>query len=117
MKTLSAITLDNKRDLVKASVTTNTFKEFIDKPLTMTGIIIYEKDEPDEKTGEVKTVQVSCVKTDDFGFISSISPTVKNSLETIADAFSEEEILSGVPIVIKSKKSNGGRDFYYVDLQ
>ena len=117
MKTLTTITSDNKRDLVKASVTTNTFKDFIDTPLTMTGVIMYEKDEADEKTGEVKTVEVSCVKTDEQGFISSISPTVKNSLETIANAFSEEEILAGVPIVIKSKKSNGGRDFYYVDLQ
>ena len=34
MKTLTTITSDNKRDLVKASVTTNTFKDFIDANLS-----------------------------------------------------------------------------------
>ena len=31
--------------------------------------------------------------------------------------FTEEEIASGIEIVVKSKKSKGGRDFFYLDLK
>jgi hypothetical protein len=41
---------------------------------------------------------------------------VQNSLNLIVGAFSEDEIKEGIQVVVKSKKSNGGRDFLYIDL-
>jgi hypothetical protein len=48
--------------------------------------------------------------------VSSISPTVENSLTLIANSFDADEIKAGIDVVVKSKKSNGGRDFLYIDL-
>jgi pantothenate kinase type III len=111
---------ESKKDLVKGGNTTIMFKDVIGYTLKMTGIIIYEKEEVDTKTGELVKKKVSVVKAikDDKTevFVSSISPTVENSLSLIANSFEEEEIKAGIDVVVKSKKSNGGRDFLYIDL-
>lgn len=107
---------DSKKDLVKAGNTTTMFKDMIGETFKMTGLIIYDKEELNAKTGELENKTVSCVKQDDGEFISTISPTVENSLTLIANSFDEEEIKAGIDVTIKSKKSNGGRDFIYIDL-
>ena len=49
-------------------------------------------------------------------FYTSISPTVLSSTQAIIEAYEKEEILNGIEVIVKSKKSNNGRDFYYIDL-
>jgi len=107
---------ESKRDLVKAGNTTLMFKDCIGDTFKMTGVIIYEKEEVDAKTGECKTKIVSCVKREDGEFISTISPTVENSLSLIVNSYTEEEVKAGLDVIVKTKKSNGGRDFIYIDL-
>ena len=82
---------DSKKDLVKAGNTTTMFKDVIGDPLKMTGLIIYDKEEVDPKTGEIETKTVSAIKLENGEFISSISPTVENSLTLIANSFDEAE--------------------------
>lgn len=107
---------DSKKDLVKAGNTTTMFKDVIGDTITMTGLIIYGKEELDAKTGELETKTVSAIKMSNGEFISSVSPTVENSLTLIANSYDEEEIKAGIEVIVKSKKSNGGRDFLYIDL-
>lgn len=107
---------DSKKDLVKAGNTTTMFKDVIGDSLKMVGLIIYDKEELDTKTGVIETKTVSAIKLENGEFISSISPTVENSLTLIANSYDEAEIKAGVDVEVKSKKSNGGRDFLYIDL-
>lgn len=107
---------EEKKDIVKAMNTTDTMKDVVGEELTINGVIIYEKDEEDEKTGDVKTVTVTAIRTAEGTFYSSISPTVKNSIDAVMEVFTEEEIKAGINIFVKSKTSNGGRDFIYIDL-
>lgn len=112
MKILESIGMD-KRDFVKAGVTTSTVQEFDGENMTITGVVIGEK--PDRETGESR--EVVCLKTSEDEFISGISETVKDSIITIMEAFTPEEFTAGIPIVVKSKNSKGGRKFFYIDLQ
>ena len=92
------------------------FKDIIGETIKIFGILVYKKEEVDDKTGEVKERTVSCIKKEDGEFVSSISPTVQNSLELLNGAYDKEEITAGIEVIVKSKKSNGGRDFLYIDL-
>lgn len=107
---------DSKKDLVKAGNTTTMFKDVVGEPFKMTGLIIYDNEEVDTKTGEVEIKTVSAIKKDDGEFISSISPTVEKSLTLIANSFSEDEIKAGIDVEIKTKQSNSKRDFLFIDL-
>lgn len=115
MNILVNITTD-KKDLVKANNAVLGFKDVIGNPINMTGVVIYEKEELNEKTGELEAKVVSCIKMDDGEFVTSVSPTVRNSLEMITNTYTAEEIAQGVAVMVKSKKSNSGRDFLYLDL-
>lgn len=115
MKVLTNVT-DNKKDLVKAGNSTIMFKDCIGDSFKMTGVIMYEKDEIDPKTGESVTKLVSCVKREDGEFISTISPTVENSLSLIVNCYDPKEIIAGLAVMIKTKKSNSNREFIYIDL-
>ena len=114
MKILTNISTD-KKDLIKAGNSTIMFKDCIGDSFKMTGVIMFEKDELN-KDGESVTKLVSCIKREDGEFISTISPTVENSLSLIVNCYSEKEILAGLDVMIKTKKSNGGREFIYIDL-
>lgn len=115
MKILTNITTD-KKDVVKAAVATMGFKDMIGEPIKMMGVVVYEKDEPNEKTGEVETKTVTAIKLENGEFITSISPTVNNSLDMIIEMYEDEILTTGVDIIIKSKTSNSGRDFLYLDM-
>lgn len=103
-------TTNSKKDIVKAGVATTTFQDCLGEVFKIIGVIIYEK----EEQGETKTV--TAVKRDDGEYVTSISPTILSSVETIRSAFDDEELEEGIEVVIKSKKSKGGRDFLYLDL-
>lgn len=114
MEILKNISAD-KKDIVRAGNAVSGFKDAIGKPITMVGVFLYTKEE-ENKDGVLETKTVSAIKTSDGEFYTSISPTVKNSLQLIADTSETEEIINGIDVVIKSKKSNGGREFLYIDL-
>ena len=103
-------TLEDKKDLVRCNNAVDCVQDFKGKKVKVYGFIIYNKA---DKDGEIKTV--TAIKMAD-GFITSISPTIRDSVETIIAAYDENEICEGIDIVIKSKKSKGGRDFFYLDL-
>lgn len=105
-----------KKDIVRAGVSVATFKDYIGEPVKMVGAVIFEKTEPDEKTGEMVTNTVTAIKLGDGTFISTISPTINNSLETILAVYTEDEITHGIEVVVKTKLSNAGREFLYLDL-
>ena len=111
MEVLKSINTD-KRDIVKASVAVETVQEHANETVVLTGIIIAKKWSDDEQ----RDVEVTALKLQNGTFITSISKTVKDSAETMLNAFEENEFANGLEIVIKSKKSKGGRDFFYLDL-
>ena len=112
MKILESVGME-KRDFVKAGVATSTVQEFDGENITLTGVLIGEK--PDTETGESR--EIVCLKTSEDEFISSISATVKESIVTIMEAFTPNEFVAGIPVIIKSRNSKAGRKFFYIDLQ
>ena len=107
---------NEKKDIVKANNSVDTVKDILDTQFTCTAIIIFDKEQIDEETGDTDTKTVVALKNSNGGFYTSISPTVKSSVEAIVEAYTQEEITSGIDIIVKSKESKAGRDFYYVDL-
>lgn len=105
-----------KKDVVKACNCVDTFKEYVEQPFISNGILIYEKEDVNEETGVAENVTVTAIKRSDGSFITSISPTVKNSIDAVIEVYDEEELTSGIEMVIRSKRSNAGREFFYIDL-
>lgn len=102
----------DKKDIVKAGVTSNTLQDLKETKLTVKGILFFDK--PDVDTGEIK--QVTALKLKDGSFVTSISPTIRNSAELIAESFEEEIEKTGIEIMVCKKKSKSNRDFFYLDL-
>lgn len=118
MKILKATENITKVDIVKAGNAVTTAKDVVGVAFKLYGVILAEKEEIDDKSGEVKHTVVTILKTDlEEPFISSISPTLKTSAENILDNFDASEFEAGIPSILKTKKSNQGRNFVYVDLQ
>lgn len=114
MKVLQGVNVE-KKDIVKAGNSVEVFKDIIGEPFKMTGAVIFEKTEKDKDGKDVVNV-VSAIKKEDGEFVSSISPTIKNSLDNILGVYSEEEITAGLDVIIKAGTSNNNREFLYVDL-
>ena len=106
----------SKKDVVRASIAVNTCDKVKETPLTMVGCIFYDKEEVSNETGEITKINVVGIKTKDEEFYTSISPTIKESLDSIINVYSEEEITQGIDIIIKAHKSNSNREFLVVDL-
>lgn len=110
-------TSEDKKDIVRATNAVIGAQDLVNQPIILTGAWGYEK--VDEK-GEPVTVTALKVKQENGEevFCSSISKTVADSIDTILEIYEDGEIQNGgVPIIIKSKKSKAGRDFYYIDLR
>lgn len=105
-------TTGNKRDYVKASVTTNTMQELEGKEFEVDAAIMYTKEEAGDE------ITVSCIRMKDSGnWYSSISGSVASSLETICDAMKEEfENGTGVVLTVNSRQSKNNRKFIWLDL-
>lgn len=107
------------RDVVKAKVTVETCEKHKGEILKLTGAMLYEKEEVDEKTGEVLLRTVSAIKVNNGGkdvIITSISPTVASSLQTIITQCGEDIRTDGLEIVIGTGTTKAGREFLYLDL-
>lgn len=110
----------SKRDLVKAKVSTTSFKDYKEQQLKLFGGVIYDSESVNEETGEVEKQRVSAIKMKNENgedeVIASISKTVTDSLDVILSEFEDEEIANGIDIIVKAKTSNSGREFLYIDL-
>ena len=102
----------DKKDNVKATITSDVLNDLKQSKITVTGIILFNK--VDDESGEV--FPVTALKLKDGKFVTSISPTVRTSAEMIADSFKEEIETTGIEIEIKKGTSKGGRTFLILDL-
>lgn len=110
-------TSENKKDIVRATNAVIGAQDLANQKITLKGAWMYEKS--DEKGEPVNVIALKVVEENgEEVFCSSISKTVADSIDTILEIYDANEINEvGVPIMIKSKKSKAGRDFYYVDLR
>lgn len=119
MKILNKINF-NLKETVNSESATLIMKNFGGQVLKTTGILIGTKDDLDSDTGEVKEIKVAILKTATGELISSISPTVVNSAETIVNAYTDANLLAdfdaGVEIQVCSGKSGKGREFFFLQL-
>lgn len=101
-----------KKEIVKSTNSVKVAKDFIGEKFTMKSIVVYDNFD-DEETDDLI---VCAIGTTDGEFITTVSPTVKNNIDSILATFTEEEISKGIEVVFKTNKSNSGRDFIYLDL-
>lgn len=98
-------------EVINSESATQTIADFAGKTVTLSGILFAEKD---EETG-IKTVVV--MKTD-AGLITSISPTVINSLETLVGAYEEfgklADLEAGIKVTVNAQQSASKRTFYTI---
>ena len=120
MKILSKVNFTLK-EIINSESATKVIKDFAGHELAVTGFLIGEKEDVDSETGELKNVKIGVIKTQDGELISSISPTVIGSIDTIINVYTEAnligEIESGIPLIVKSNKSAKKREFYNLELK
>lgn len=108
------------KEMVNSETATTPINLIKGENILVTGILIGIKEEVDNETGEIKSLKVGVIKKDDGQLISSISPTVINSMETIINAYTEcdqiSEIEKGIDVAIKTGKSSKNRDFIFLEL-
>ena len=108
------------KEIVNAQSTTNVIKDYVGETLKLTGILIANKEDVDQDTGDIKTTKVVVLKTDKE-LISSISPTLASSAETIISAYDEngilDDIAKGIDVIISSSESSKGREFFFLTLK
>lgn len=98
-----------KKEIINAGQTTQTMQDFKGKEVTIVSVLVYNKKE------ENKEITVVTVGTKDAGYITSISPTVINSIEMICEAYDEKEIADGLKVKVETGKSNSNREFIFVN--
>lgn len=103
-------TLNSKKDIINAGNASGVLKDYVGQTLTMTGAVIYSET---DKDGDEHVV--TSIKTD-HGFIGSTSANVRNTAETIMNEWAPDELISGVPFVVRSAKSKNGREFLSLEL-
>lgn len=108
------------KEIVNCETATTTINSLNNKEIIVTGFLIGLKETIEEETGEVKNLKIGVLKTDDGQLISTISPTVINSMETIINAYKDidqlDEIGKGLLIGIKTAKSTKSRNFIFLEL-
>lgn len=113
MKIANTYNITDKKDLVRANNDAKAVTGFKNTTVKVSGIIFGTT--TNKNGDEVKTV---VIKTSNGDFIGTISPTMVESMEVVADLF-EEEIAAGakdMDIIIKTGKSNAGHEYYYASM-
>ena len=113
MKITNTYNITDKKDFVRANNDARAIMDFKNTTVKVSGIIFGTTTNKDGD--EVKTV---IIKNSDGDFIGTISPTMVESMEAVADVF-EDEIADGakdMDIIIKTGKSNAGREYYYASI-
>lgn len=119
MKILNNVNF-NLKEIVNSETATTPINTMMNKEVIATGLLVGLKEDIDNETGEVKTLKVGVIKIDEGNLLSTISPTVINSIETIVNAYTDADMLGeikeGIAIAIKSAKSGKNRDFIFLEL-
>ena len=113
MKIINTYNITDKKDLVRANNDAKAVTDFKNTTVKVSGIIFGTTTNVDGD--EVKTV---VIKTSKGEFIGTISPTMVESMEVVADVF-EDEIAGGakdMDVIIKTGKSHAGREYYYASI-
>lgn len=113
MKITNNYNITDKKDFVRANNDARPVTDFKNTTVKVSGIIFGTTTNKDGD--EVRTV---IIKTSDGDFIGTISPTMVESMEVVADVF-EDEIADGaedMDVIIKAGKSKAGREYYYASL-
>ena len=105
MRIISTNLTDNK-DKYAAINASKSMKDYVGNTLTVTGYMIYE-DLNDRGEDSVFT----SVRTAEGGFFSSISPTVRQNIESACEIFGEPTDESPLNIIPEKMKSKNDRDF------
>lgn len=108
-------TTNEKKDIVRATNAVTGAQDMVNEQIKLLDVIIYDKADED---GEIKRVTALKVMSENGTeeFITSISPTVESSVDTILSLYSDEEIKAGLMVAVRTKQSKAGRNFYYIDL-
>lgn len=85
-----------------------TLKQALDKPITVNGVGLYEDVDTDGKN-----VVVVALRTIDGTIYSGISASVADYYDNLADIINED---GSVDVKIVSKTSNGGREFFMLEM-
>jgi hypothetical protein len=119
MKVLQKVNFSLK-ETINAESATTVLKNLPNTIVKVTGFLIGTKENIDAETGEVSNVKIGVLKTQEGELISSISPTVIGSIETIISTYEEmgltSEIERGIDVCIKSAKSAKNREFFHLEL-
>lgn len=99
-----------KRDLLKASLTTETASAHIGEKLVVVAVDTFRK--ADKETGEER--EVVAIKTEDGKYITAISQTLIDAVDLLADLIADEE---KVVLTIKENVSRGNRKFLTFDVE
>ena len=99
----------SKRDIVKATLSTETAKNHVGEKMKVVGIDVIEK--VDSETGEI--TKICAIKREDGSFITAISSTLIESVDVISDLIADEGF---VELYIKTGESNSGREYLTFDL-
>lgn len=113
MKITNTYNITDKKDFVRANNDAKPVTDFKNTTLKVSGIIFGKTTNKDGD--EVKTVVIKTINGD---FIGTISPTMVESMEVVADLF-EDEIADGakdMDIIIKTGKSKADREYYYASI-
>ena len=113
MKITNTYNITDKKDFVRANNDAKAITDFKNTTVTVSGIIFGTTTNKDGD--ELKTV---VIKINDGDFIGTFSRRMVESMEVVADVF-EEEIAAGakdMDIIIKTGKSNAGREYYYASI-
>lgn len=98
-----------KKEIINASQATQIMQDFEGQEITIVSVLVYNKKEED------KDITVVTVGTKECGYITSISPTVINSIEMICEAYDEKEIADGLKVKVETGTSNNKRKFFFVN--
>jgi hypothetical protein len=119
MKILNNVNFGLK-EIVNCETATTPLNTVKNTDVKVTGFLIGAKDDVDSETGEVKSLKVGVIKLEDGQLVSTISPTVINSIETMINAYKEidqlGEIEKGLEVSIKTGRSSKNRDFMFLEL-
>lgn len=105
MKILSTNLTDN-RDKYSAINTAKSMKDVTGNTLTVCGYVIYE-----DLNDKGEEAVFTSIKTESGEFFSSISPTVRQNLESICEIFGEPSYESPINLIPEKARSKNDRDF------
>lgn len=106
----------SKKDKVNALNTTAVCKDLIGQNIVIIGAMTYQKEEVDEKTGDISCTVATTLVTKDGKAYSSISKTLADSLQNLEMFYENDEIAQGIEVRLIGNTSKNDREFLTLEL-